>query len=278
MSKGHRPSGRQPFKWMHSIHHWISAVWKVVATVLHIISGVLTVVFVFPKLPPLQQEERIQYWAQDLLAKMGVQWVVHGKPPEQCPMLLVSNHITWLDIIVLLATTRCQFVSKSDVRRWPLIGTLADRAGTLFVERASRRDAMRVVHKMVERLRLGHVLALFPEGTTSNGISVLPFHANLFQAAISANIPVLPAAISFLDVACGQRSQAPCYTQDDTLYGSIWRTLNAPPLCAVLTFGDLQWAQGRDRRAWALDLQMAVKELLGYLPSKPVVPPKDVRR
>jgi len=263
MSEGHHPSGIQFFKWMHSIHHRIYAVLKVVATVVHIVSGVLTVVFIFPKLTTLQHEERIQRWAQDLLAKMGVQWVVHGNLPGQYPMLLVSNHISWLDIIVLLATTRCQFVSKSDVRRWPLIGTLADRANTLFVERTFRRDAMRVVHKMVERLRMGHVLALFPEGTTGNGTSVLPFHANLFQAAISANVPVLPAALRFSDIASGQHSLAPCYTQDDTLLGSIWRTLDAPPLCASLTFGTLQWARGRDRRSLALDMQIAITDLLG---------------
>ena len=176
-------------------------------------------------------------------------------------MLLAANHISWLDIVVMHAGRHCRFVSKAEVRHWPLIGTLATAAGTLFIERESRRDAMRVVHHMAERLQAGDVLAIFPEGTTSNGVKLLPFHANLFQAAIAANAPVMPVALQFADAATGARSLVPCYVDDDTLLGSIWRTLTAPPLCAILTFGDPQTARGRDRRAWAADLRKAVDGL-----------------
>jgi 1-acyl-sn-glycerol-3-phosphate acyltransferase len=120
---------------------------------------------------------------------------------------------------------------------------------------------MRVVHHMAERLRAGDVLAIFPEGTTSDGVSLLPFHANLFQAAISADAPVLPMALRFIDAATGELSLAPCYIGDDTLIGSMWRTLCSPGISAVLTFGEPQRAQGRDRRAWAADLQLAVEGL-----------------
>jgi 1-acyl-sn-glycerol-3-phosphate acyltransferase len=237
------------------------ASWKFTRAVAHIVTGFATVIFVFPRLTSVQKEERIQVWAHTLLARLAIKLVVSGEPPAQGPVLLAANHISWLDIVVMHAARHCRFVSKADVKRWPLIGTLATGAGTLFIERESRRDAMRVVHHMAERLREGDILAIFPEGTTSDGVSLLPFHANLFQAAITADAPVLPLALSFVDVATGLRSLAPCYIDDDTLLGSIWRTLTAPPLCAVVTFGEAQLAQGRDRRLWAADLRSVVAGL-----------------
>jgi 1-acyl-sn-glycerol-3-phosphate acyltransferase len=229
---------------------------------LHILSGYLTVKLIFPRLSIHQKQERIRDWAFDLLAKLAIELVVNSKPPGQGPLVLAANHISWLDIILLQATSTCLFVAKSEVRQWPLIGTLASAANTLFIERASPRDAVRVVHQMVTQLRAGDVLAIFPEGTTSNGVNLLTFHANLFQAPITANVPVQPVALQFLDCASGQRSLAPCYIDDDSLLGSIWRTLNAPPLIAVVTFGEPQLPLGRQRREWACDTRVSVAALL----------------
>ena len=137
----------------------------------------------------------------------------------------------------------------------------ATGAGTLYIERESRRDAMRVVHHMADSLRSGDVVAVFPEGTTSDGLSLLPFHANLVQAAIAAQSPVQPVALRFVDSASGETSLVPCYIGDDTLVGSLWRTVTGAGITAVVTFGELQHAQGRDRRAWANDLREAVDAL-----------------
>ena len=236
--------------------------WKCLQVLGHILSGLFTIAWVFPRLSEAEKEERIQAWALALLAKLAIKLVVKGKLPVHGPLLLAANHISWLDIVVLHAARHCRFVSKSELRHWPLVGTLAAGAGTLFIERESRRDAMRVVHHMAERLQAGDMLAIFPEGTTSNGVDLLPFHANLFQAAIAAQAPVLPVALRFEDAASGQRSLAPCYIDDDTLLGSIWRTLTAPALCAVVTFGEPQEAQNRNRRVWAADVQAAVAVLM----------------
>lgn len=228
---------------------------------IHVVSCLFSISFVFPRLSALQKEARMQALAQALLAQMAIQLTVKGQPLAHGPVLLAANHISWLDILVMRAAGHCRFVSKAEVRHWPLIGTLATGAGTLFIERESRRDAMRVVHHMAERLKAGDILAIFPEGTTSNGVDLLPFHANLFQAAIAANMPVQPVALQFVDAATGLRSLAPCYIDDDTLLGSIWRTLTAPPLCAVVNFGEPQWFEGRERRAWAGDVRQAVERL-----------------
>lgn len=246
---------------MKPIAAGVLASWKLAGVLLHLVRGWSIVVWLFPRLSVPQKEEQIRSWALALLLQMGIKLVIIGKPPTRGPLLMVCNHISWLDIYVIYAACHCRFVAKADVRRWPFIGTLADAVGTLFIERESRRDTLRVVQYMAERLRCADVLALFPEGTSSEGVRVLPFHANLLQAAIAANAPVLPVALRFADAATGELSLAPCYINDDTLLGSIWRTLTAPPLCAVVTFGAPQSAQGRDRRVWAADLRVAVDGL-----------------
>ncbi len=241
----------------------LAAGWKLLRALWHAVAGWLTIVLVFPRLLPDQRNIRVQVWARQMLAVLGIDLHTRGTPPAHGPMLLVANHISWLDILVMHAARHCRFVSKSEVRHWPLIGTLSTGAGTLYIERASRRDAMRVVHQMADALKAGDILAVFPEGTTSDGISLLPFHANLIQAAIAAGAPVQPVALSFIDVATGQPCLAPCYINDDTLFGSIWRTLTAPRIAAVVTYGEPQPAEGRERRAWAAELRAEVMRLRG---------------
>jgi 1-acyl-sn-glycerol-3-phosphate acyltransferase len=131
----------------------------------------------------------------------------------------------------------------------------------LYIERESRRDAHRVVLQMAVRLRAGDVLAVFPEGTTGDGITLKPFHANLIQAAIEASVPVQPVALKFIDRASGATSFAPSYVDDETLVGSISRTLTARGLKAVVTFGEPQEAQGQTRRAWAQALREDIERL-----------------
>ena len=227
----------------------------------HVCKGLWIVALRFPQLPEERQHAHVQAWALQLLAHAGVRLEIQGEPPRQGPMLMVSNHISWLDIPALHAARHCRFISKSDVKGWPLIGTLATAAGTLYIERSSRRDAMRMVRTMQEALERHEVLAVFPEGTTGDGRTMLPFHANLLQAAVVANAPVQPVGLRFVDLASGATSFAPSYIGDETLLGSIWRTLSAPAIEAVVTYGEPETPQGRDRRAWALHLQAVVDGL-----------------
>lgn len=241
----------------------LTACWRSYRVLAHVLAGAWTIRVVFPRLSVTQKEERIQAWALELLARLAIKLIVKGQPCQAGPALLASNHISWLDIMVLHAARHCRFVSKSELQHWPLVGTLATGAGTLYIERESRRDAMRVVHHMAECLRQGEVLAVFPEGTTGDGTQLLPFHANLLQAAISAQAPVQPVALHFADEVTGAVSFAPCYIGDDTLVRSIWRTLSAKGVVAVLHFGTPQLANGRDRRAWAADLRTTIQTLRG---------------
>jgi 1-acyl-sn-glycerol-3-phosphate acyltransferase len=241
----------------------VRAAGRLWGALMHALAGLFTIWFHFPRMSMAQREAAVQRWAARMLGVLGIDLIVHGQPCAAGPMLLVCNHISWLDILVIHAARYCRFVSKSDVKHWPLVGTLATGAGTLYIERSSRRDTMRVVHHMAASLKAGEVVAIFPEGTSTDGLGLLPFHANLIQAAISAHAPVQPMALSFVEAATGAYSPAPNYIGDDTLVQSLWRTLSAPRLAAVVRFGDPQTAEGRDRRSWASDLREAVGALHG---------------
>ena len=239
----------------------VRAAWRLLRVVLHILGGVWTVYTVMPRLSVAKRHARVQVWSLVMLDCLAIQLVVKGSPPIVGPMLLVSNHISWVDIAVMHATRHCRFVSKDEIARWPVVSTLANAADTLYITRESRRDAMRVVHQMAECLQNGDVLAIFPEGTTGDGSTLLPFHANLLQAAISADAPVQPVALQFVDAVSGLISFAPCYVGDDTLWQSLWRTLCADNVQAVVQFGTPERSQGRDRRAWAADLRKTIAGL-----------------
>jgi len=198
----------------------------------------------------------VQTWSKELLAILNVTLVLKGGQPALG--LVVANHVSWLDILVMNASHPVRFLSKSDVKAWPLLGRLIEGSGTLFIERSKRRDALRVVQTITRYLRDGHRIAVFPEGTTNDGINVLPFHGNLIQAALDAPCPVTPVGIRYLDAVSGTRSMAPTYVDDDTLLSSVWRTLRQGRLLAEVSVGEPQLVVDRDRRQWAHDLREAV--------------------
>jgi 1-acyl-sn-glycerol-3-phosphate acyltransferase len=185
---------------------------------------------------------------------------VHGTPPAGGPVLLVANHISWLDILVMHAARHCRFVSKAEFKHWPLIGTLATgaRHAVHRARIAPRRHARGAPDGRQPARRRD--LAVFPEGTTSDGISLLPFHANLIQAAISAGAGATGGAELH---GRGHRRRP------------AWRPLHRRRHADRLDLAHADHAghcgrgalrraaagQGRDRRAWAADLREAVKGL-----------------
>jgi 1-acyl-sn-glycerol-3-phosphate acyltransferase len=242
------------------------ASWRLLRGLGHIVRGLWIIRSRFHRLEQAEKETHVEIWAQTALRTMGITLVVHGTPVVIGPALLVSNHLSWLDIVVMHAARYCRFVSKADIQHWPLIGRLAGAAGSLYIERSSKRDAHRLVHQMAERLLLGDVLAVFPEGTTGDGISLKPFHANLLQAAVSADALVQPMALRFVDADTGKISFAPRYVDDDALLVSVWQTLCVKNLRAEVIFGEPQRCDDRSRRGWSADLQQEVASLLGSKP------------
>ena len=239
----------------------LRAGWRLLRLLVHALWGLWLVAWRFPRLSSDQQQARVQAWSLGLLTCAGITLQLRGRPQRAGPVLLVANHHSWLDIPVLHAARYCRFISKSDLQDWPIVGTLATAAGTLYIRRESRRDALRMVTSMRDALLAGEVLAVFPEGQTGDGRALLPFHANLLQAALDAGAPVQPVGLRFLEGIGGATSDAPSFVGDESFLGSVWRTLKAPGITAVVHFGAPERALGRDRRAWSQALHAAVDAL-----------------
>ncbi len=200
----------------------VRAAWRLSCCVAHGLHGLTIVLVRFPRLGAPQRHGHIRWWSQKMLRTMGIEMQVEGTI-EPGGTLLVANHISWLDITALHAVApHARFVSKADVKAWPLLSKLVHAADTLYLERERKRDALRVVHQMAQALTEGQTIAVFPEGTTSDGRALLPFHANLLQAAIATETKVQPVALRFSD-ATQPVSAAVEFIGDTTLLQSLWR-------------------------------------------------------
>lgn len=234
---------------------------RLLRALLHVLHGML-VMTGFARLSPAQRHERIRWWSAGVLRAAGLQLQVSGVAPRPGATLLVANHVSWLDIAALhAAAPHARFVSKADVLRWPLLGWLIRGAGTLFIERERKRDAVRVVHAMAEALKAGDTVAVFPEGTTGAGPEPLPFHANLLQAAVATGTPVQPVVLRFSD-AGGRFSSAVEFLGDTTLLQSVWRVVSARGLTAHVELLPPVGTEHADRRALAEHLRALIAERL----------------
>jgi 1-acyl-sn-glycerol-3-phosphate acyltransferase len=199
-----------------------------------------------------------------MLQLCGMRLVVHNDGARLDEgVLVVANHISWIDIYVINAWRPTPFVSKAEIRKWPVVGWLAEQLGTVFIQREKRSDAKRIMHELADRLNAGELMCVFPEGTTSDGVQLLPFHANMFQAAVSASRPVQPVCMMYED-AQGRQSTAPAYIGDLSLGESLDALLRGGPLTAHVYVG-APLAPGADRRLLAAEAQASVGAALAAL-------------
>jgi 1-acyl-sn-glycerol-3-phosphate acyltransferase len=239
----------------------LRALWRLARAVLHGGHGVLIVLLRFPSLNPAGREARIRWWAGKMLRVLGLRLVLQGRLRPGAK-LLVANHISWIDIMVVHAVCpEARFVSKADVQQWPLVNRLVHSARTLYIQRETRRDALRVMHQMAEALQAGDTVAVFPEGTTGPGDALLPFHANLLQAAIASATPVQPLALRFADDEHAVSPDA-LWLGDVTLGQSLWRLARAQGLVAHLTVLPAEGTAHADRRALAERLRGLIGDAL----------------
>lgn len=241
--------------------------WRIGRLILHLLSGVVLTLR-YGAAPAPRWDEVISRWSAGLLSCLGVRLVADPPPAAAAGCLLVSNHVSWLDIYVLLATRRVRFVSKAEVRAWPLVGWFAARTGTLFLERERKSAALRIGREIGAHLAAGEWVAVFPEGTTTDGRDMLPFRAFLLQAALDGGTAVLPAAIRY-EGPSGEYSDTPAYYGDMGLGQSLWRIAGARGLTARLKFSAPLSVAGADRRTLAAQAEDAVRALAGYAPARP---------
>lgn len=239
----------------------LRAAWRLLRVLMHGLHGLALALFRFPTLSATRRHGVVAWWSAKLLRVMGLRLAVEGsfRPGAK---LVVANHVSWIDIMAIHAVCpEARFVSKADVKKWPLLNRLVSAGGTLYIEREKRRDALRVVHQMADALEAGDTVAVFPEGTTGDGHTVLPFHANLLQAAIATGTPVQPVALRFSD-ARQAVSEAAQYVGDTTLAQSLWRLACGDQVVVRLQVMTAQATAHADRRALAGQLQAVIAEQL----------------
>jgi 1-acyl-sn-glycerol-3-phosphate acyltransferase len=232
------------------------ALWRLLRALTHGAHGALVCALVFPFIDPARRMQRVGWWSRGMLEALGITLRADGAA-QPGPLLIAANHVSWLDILAINAVQPVRFVSKADVRHWPVLGFMVACGGTLFIERERKRDALRVVHQMAKALQDGDIVAVFPEGTTGEGPSLLPFHANLMQAAVATGTAVQAVALRFSDASSAFSPKA-AYVGDTSLLRSLWWVVGAQGLTAHVSMLPAVPAPHADRRALADQLSHAI--------------------
>lgn len=198
---------------------------------------------------PARRAAIARRWHAAMARILGLRATIAGEPPRGA-FLLVANHLGYVDVLLLGSVLECVFVAKADIRGWPLLGGLAASTGTIFIDRASRRDTLRVGDAIERALASGRGVVVFPEGTSTDGTSVLPFKSSLLDVAARERLPVHYARIGY--------SIAEAAWGGDEPFGShVLRLMQQPRIEATLRFGVEAIVSG-DRKALARELRERV--------------------
>jgi 1-acyl-sn-glycerol-3-phosphate acyltransferase len=234
----------------------VTAVVRLSAVIGVLLGGVLLV----PVMMLLRGRARtatVRALARALLAALGVRLVRCGRAPRP-GSLLVANHVSWLDVVVLAAVAPARLVAKSEVRTWPGVGALAAASGTIFVDRSRPKALPDTVAEVAAALAAGMSVAVFPEGTTYCGLEQGPFRPAMFQAAVDAGAPVVPLTVGYRQG--GQETRAIAFLGEDTLWTSVRRVCALRDVTVSLAGSPaLHPAPGADRRILARAAQSSVR-------------------
>jgi 1-acyl-sn-glycerol-3-phosphate acyltransferase len=239
-------------------------VWRLIRIGWHIAYGIATATVLFPWLPHPQRTAHIRHWSARLLHILAVRLVIvdASTPASASPPVIVANHVSWLDVYALNAVRPSRFVAKSEIRAWPVLGWFSRRAGTLFIERARLRDVLKVNNQISTLLEQGESIAVFPEGTTTDGTVVLPFRPALLQPAVAAGADVQAVALRYTR-ADGSVCSEVDYTADRSLVESIALALTQPVIHAHLQFLTPLATANLHRREVARNAQIEIARVLG---------------
>lgn len=237
--------------------------------VLAVITAAAATLPVLPLLTPASRAMLMRVFARGVLRALGIRHVLRGRLPRR-GALIVSNHVSWLDVVVLLAYAPVRLLAKCEVRSWPVIGAIGSAAGTVFIDRDRPRALPATVADVADALRAGQIVAAFPEGTTWCGQSGGRFRSALFQAAIDAGVPVAPMTLTF-KLGNGAATTVAAYIGEDTLLASVRRVLMARGLLVTLrAHPALHPVPGASRRV----LARAAQAVVAGTPT-PILPPPE---
>ncbi|HSK44168.1 MAG TPA: lysophospholipid acyltransferase family protein [Candidatus Binatia bacterium] len=208
----------------------------------------------------LQEQTRIDVlhrWSCRTLPRMGIRVEVTGGPPRAG--LIASNHLSYLDILVYSAIAPCAFVAKREVRAWPAVGWIATLAGTIYVDRSRRSETHTIQPEIQSALVAGLRLFLFPEGTSSDGSRVLPFHSSLFQPAVDLQVPMSAASIEYA-IPDGVAGAEACYFGAMKLFPHLLNLLGKHSVIARVNFSSNSFLFA-DRKQASLQMHEEVERL-----------------
>lgn len=208
----------------------------------------------------LQEQTRIEVlhrWSRQSLRATGIRVEVTGSPAAAG--LIASNHLSYLDIMVYSAIAPCAFVAKREVRAWPGVGWIATLAGTIYVDRSRRSETHAIQPEIQSALAGGLRLFLFPEGTSSDGSRVLPFHSSLFQPAVDLQVPVSAACIEYA-IPDGIAASEACYFGAMKLVPHLMNLLSKHSVTARVTFSSKGFLFA-DRKQASLKMHQEVERL-----------------
>lgn len=229
---------------------------------LHIVFGLFVGLLMFPFLNWAVRRTVIKYWSRILLFFMGVRLSVVVPPNLPMKGMLVSNHTSWVDIFVANAVQTSRFLAKSDIKSWPVFGTLVTAVGTLYVKRGDRHSIRHTNKEITEAANKGELVGLYPEGTTTDGTYLLPFKSNLLQPVIDHGITVYPVGVVYRKD--GLYTPLAAYAGETSLLGSIWSLMSGFGVTACVYFcAPIVAGTHTSRQNLALAAQDAIAQQLG---------------
>ncbi len=206
------------------------------------------------------RSRNFQGWARTCARIIGMKIRVLNEPPTS-PFLLVSNHLSYVDVVVLESQVDCAFIAKSEVAKWPILGLLCRSLDTIFINRSQKRDILRAMAKAESTMKKGLGVVLFPEGTSTAGHSVAPFRSSLLEVAARRQLPVHYASINYSVPAPELSAEdSVCWWQDIPFAKHVFRLLQVPAFEAQVSFGP-EPIRAPDRRVLAKELWSAVNSL-----------------
>ena len=246
---------------------------RMLLLLMHVLIGIVVAATIFPWQAQSGRNRIVRAWSRLLLAICGVRLRVTGLPlppviahtgiePGSGGRMLLANHVSWIDPFALNASVPSRFVAKAEIRAWPLLGALVTRVGTLYIERGRRHAVASMNHKVRDHLKAGESVAVFPEGTTTDGASLLPFHSNLLASAVEIGAPVWPIAIRYTDG--GRPTDAAAFIGEMGLLTSLAKILAARDLeIRITVLPAIPVEVHGNRHAVARAAREAIAEALG---------------
>ncbi len=221
-------------------------------------------IFLLPKAPDPSTKDHLSRWFETFLGILGIEVHIEGMVPTSSAFLIVANHISWLDIMVIRSLFSTCFIAKEEIRRWPVVGPIAHEVGTIFLDRSRLSSFRETLDASRRSLYQKIPLTVFPEGTTTNGNGLLPFKTGVFALCTETGRPALPVSIRY-ESPDGRQLTSVAYAGEDTLLRSFLRTIKEPRVIVRVYVSPHVDPEGKDRKALAVAAHNAVHTGLDLL-------------